>query len=235
MSASLRRHMKISKVIKTAFKRYFLVGLIVILPIGVTIKFLFFFIDYLDQILEVNNGTFLFFIPEEFHPDFILGFHIPGLGVVFSILIILFVGVFSRNYMGKKLVRWTDQLVGRIPFARVIYNVVKDFLQTYVARDRIQYSRVVLVEFPRKGIYTLGLVTGVATGEVQERTKEKVLNIFVATTPNPTSGFYLMVPEEDVVDLKMTIEDAFKLIMSGGLVSPEKVNGALVEKHTKSK
>ena len=107
----------------------------------------------------------------------------------------------------------------KIPLARTIYNVVKQITDTFVKRDRSQFSRVVRVEYPRPGIYTLGFVTGLAPAEIQNQLQKKILNIFVPTTPNPTSGFYLMLPEEDVVDLNISVEDAFKLIVSGGMVT----------------
>ncbi|HLG19938.1 MAG TPA: DUF502 domain-containing protein [Bdellovibrionota bacterium] len=212
--------MKFLRFIKKALRRYLLVGVIVTVPFVVTLKFLLFFIDYLDNLLAIEQGRFLWVIPVEFHPDFVFGFHVRGLGVVFTFVVILIVGILSRNYFGHLLIRWGDRIVGRIPLARVVYNVVKEFLETYVSMDKEHYARVVLVEFPRKGIYTIGLVTGVPIEEIKAHMGEKVLNVFVPTSPSPVNGFYLAVPEKELIDLDMTVEDAFKVIMSGGLVSP---------------
>jgi len=214
--------MKISDVIKHAFKRYFLIGLIVTVPFIVTVKFLFFIIDSMDQILAINRGRWLFVIPEKLHPDHILGFHLPGLGVVFTVLIILGIGILSRNYFGNQMIKWSERMMERLPGGRVIYKVVKEILQTYVNKDRSNYSRVVLIEYPRKGIHTLALVTGVAAGEVQEKTGKKMINVFIPTTPNPTSGFYLMVAESEAITLDFTIEEAFKLIMTAGMTAVER-------------
>ncbi len=213
--------MKPTSLIRKTFRRYFLVGVIVLLPFVVTFKFFMFFIESLNSILEVQNGRFLYVIPSEFHPDFLLGVHIPGLGLIFTLVIILTVGMLSRNYFGRRLLRWGDNMMARIPLGRVIYKVVKQILQTFSSGQMSQFSKVVLVEFPRKGVHSIGFVTGTATGEVQEKTKETVINVFVPTTPNPTSGFLIMVPEDDVTLLEMSIEDAFKLIVSGGMVTPD--------------
>jgi len=207
-----------------AFKRYFLIGLIVLLPFAVAFNFILFIIRHLDAVLESDRGRFLYILPDSLHPDNILGFHIPGLGIIFLLVIILLTGVLSRNFFGKKLIEWSEALFARIPVIRLIYNAVKEIILTYVRRDKSRFSKVVMIEYPRRGLYTLAFVTGVAVGEIQRKTKEKVINLFVPTTPNPTSGFYIMIPEAEAIVLDLTIEDAFKLIVSGGMVSPEHLN-----------
>lgn len=214
--------MKFSKIIKVTFRKYFLVGLIVLVPFVVTIKFLIFIVNYFDGILHIKNGYFLYIIPEQFHPNRLLGFHIPGLGIFITIFFIITVGILSRNILGRRLIHMGDLLINKIPLVRTIYKVVKEALETYAASSNSRYSRVVLIQYPRQGLYTMAFVTGEAIRELQNQTAEKVINVFVPTTPNPTSGFYLMVPEKDAIPLQLTIEDAFKLIVSGGVVSPDR-------------
>jgi uncharacterized membrane protein len=207
--------------IRDIFRKYFVVGLIVVLPFAITIKFLFFIVDYFDQTLEVRHGRFLYVIPQEFHPDYFLGVHIPGLGVAFTVLIILLVGILSRYYFGTRLISAGESAMNRIPMLRAIYRMVKEILRTYSSRSGSQFSRVVLIEYPRTGIHTLAFVTGTATGELADKKSDPMLNIFVPTTPNPTSGFYLLIPESQTRTLNLTVEAAFKIIISGGIVSSD--------------
>jgi uncharacterized membrane protein len=197
------------------------VGLILFLPFAITIKFLFFIVDYFDQTLEISHGRFLYVIPAQFHPDHLLGVHIPGLGVVLTIFVILLIGVLSRNYVGYKMLSWGDALMNRIPMVRAIYRIVKEIMKTYSARSGAQFSRVVLIEYPRTGVFTIAFVTGPTMGEVAQKRSEHMVNLFVPTTPNPTSGFYLILPERETTPLEMSVEQAFKLIISGGMVSSD--------------
>ena len=214
--------MKLGKGFRKAFRRYFLIGLIVFLPFAITIKFLIFIIKYFDSILEVSQGRFLYIIPASLHPDALIGIHIPGLwGAIFTILLILLCGALSRNYFGKRVIGYGDTAITRIPRVRVVYGVVKDAIQTFSKRDKSHFSKVVLIEYPRPGIYTLAFVTGDTSNEVQKAVGQKMINIFLPTTPNPTSGFYLMIPENKATPLSMSVEDAFKTIISGGMVSPD--------------
>ncbi len=202
-------------------RRYFLVGLIVTLPFVIASTILYVLIDYLDQILVIRNGRWLFFIPERFHPDVLLGFHVIGLGFIFIFTMILIVGVISRSYLGRKFFGLGDWIIARVPIARTIYNIAKEILQTYANREKTQFSKVVLLEYPRLGIYSLGFVTGIAVDEIQKRTSQKVVNVFVPTSPNPTSGYFLMLPEKDITVLDMQVDEAFRLIISAGAVSTE--------------
>jgi uncharacterized membrane protein len=204
--------------IRKAFKKYFLLGLIVIIPFAVTLKIFFFIIRFFDDILAVEQGRFLYIFPAEVHPNFLLGFPIPFLGIFFFIALTLFVGLLSRYYFGRRLIQWTDSLMAKIPMASGVYGLVKQTVDTYVNRDKGQFSKVVMVEYPRKGLYTVAFVTG----EAPEMNQEQMLNVYVPTTPNPTSGFYLMVPEKDAKVLDLSVEDAFKLVVSFGMVSTSK-------------
>jgi len=197
---------------KNAIKKIFLTGLAATVPISVTIYVLFITVRMMDNLIQI--------IPPRFHPDRFLPFHIPGLGIIFTILFIFVVGLITRSYLGNKFVGLGEWFVDKIPFVRSIYKAVKQFIEALFGDKSMSFRRVVLIEYPRPGIYCIAFVTGIAKGEVQKKTAGTVLNLFVPTTPNPTSGFYLMIPECDVVNLNMTVEDAFTLIISGGMISP---------------
>jgi len=197
---------------KKAIKGIFLTGIAATVPIGVTIYVLVIIVGMMDSLIQ--------FIPPRFHPDRFLPFHVPGLGILFTVLFIFVVGLITRSYLGNRFVALGEWLVNQIPFVRSIYKAVKKFIEALFGDRSMSFRRVVLIEYPRTGLYCIAFVTGVARGEVQQKTSGMVLNLFVPTTPNPTSGFYLMVPESDVVNLNMTVEDAFTLIISGGMISP---------------
>ncbi len=189
---------------ESRIKKYFLTGLLVVVPISLTIYIL----------------TFLIAIVERFLPYKYLPFYIPGLGILITVLLIVGVGFLTSNYIGRKLLAMGDNIISRIPLVKSIYASVKQISQAVLSQDGKNFRRVVLIEYPRRGLYTLAFVTGVAGGEVQNKTEETVLNLFVPTTPNPTSGFYLMVPENEVTHLDMTTDEAFKLVVSGGMIAP---------------
>lgn len=193
-------------------KNIFLTGLAVVVPIGVTIYILFFLIAMMDGILAL--------IPAAIHPEKMLGFRVPGLGVIFTIILIFFVGLITKSWIGNKIVNLGEMFFGRIPVVRSIYQGTKQLVDALFSAKAGSFKKVVLFEYPRKGVYTVGFVTGRARGEIEENTGERFLNVFVPTTPNPTSGYYLMVPERDVINTDMTVEGAFKLVISGGLVHP---------------
>lgn len=201
------------KKIKANFKRYFITGLLVVVPLYLTIYIFALIVGYMDTLLN--------YLPEFLQPDTYLPFHIPGLGVIFTAVVVFVAGVLATNLLGKKLVEIGDKILARIPLFRSIYKPLKQFMETFLVSGYSGFRRVVLVEFPSKGMYSIGFLTGVAYGEVQNKTKEKVVNVFLPTTPNPTTGFYILVPEKDVTLLEMSVEDAFKLIITGGMVSPE--------------
>jgi uncharacterized membrane protein len=207
--------------IQKAIRSYLLIGLIVFLPFAITIKFLIFVVEYFDGVLAISDGRFLYVLPADLHPDVLLGFHVPGLGVLLTLLVVFLFGILSRNYLGSRLIDLSGNTIARIPLLGVIYKVVKDLTQTYSRRDRQQFSRVVLIEYPRPGIQTLAFVTGESSAAIEGVTGRKMLNLFLPTTPNPTSGFFLMIPADEAREMKMSVEEAFKLIISGGMVSPD--------------
>ncbi|MBI5874694.1 MAG: DUF502 domain-containing protein [Deltaproteobacteria bacterium] len=199
---------------KAGFKRYFITGLLVVVPLYLTVYIFALIVAYMDRLLN--------YLPESLRPDTYLKFHMPGLGVIVTIIVVFVIGILATNLLGKKLVEIGDAILAKIPLFRSIYKPLKQFMETFFVTGYSGFRRVVLVEFPSKGMYSVGFLTGVADGEVQSKTKEKVVNVFLPTTPNPTTGFYILIPEKDIIPLEMSVEDAFKLIITGGMVSPEK-------------
>jgi uncharacterized membrane protein len=205
------------KRLSTSLKNYFLTGLLVLLPIYITVKIILFLIKGMDAILR--------YIPPKYLPETYLQFYIPGLGVILVVIIILVVGLLTRNFIGGKIVRFGENIVNRIPFVRSLYTGVKQLMEAFFIQKNDAFKRVGLLEYPRRGIYALGFITGESKGEVQSKTGKKMINVFVPTSPNPTSGFYILIPEDDLIILDMTVEDAFKLVISGGMLSPhEKIS-----------
>jgi uncharacterized membrane protein len=197
---------------KKQIRKIFFTGLAVSIPIGLTVYILFFIIDLMDGLLGI--------IPAEIHPDNLLGRHIKGLGVIFTILLIFVVGLITKSYIGNWLIEAGESLLNRIPLVRGIYQSLKQIVDAMMDKDGKGYQGVVLIEFPRQGIFSVAFVTGEAMTELKPKTEERCLNVFIPTTPNPTSGYYLIVAESNVKKLNITVEEAFKLIISGGIVSP---------------
>lgn len=188
---------------KAHLKKYFLSGLIVVVPISLTIYILIIIVKFTDKLYPISY----------------LPFYVPGFGIIITFCIILLVGIITTNFIGKRFIFISERIIARIPMVKVIYNSIKQIVEAIFSTDDKGFRRVVLIEYPRKGIFTMAFVTGITRGEVQEKTEKKVLNVFVPTTPNPTSGFYLMVPEDEVKDLNITPDEAFRLIVSGGMAS----------------
>lgn len=210
------------KYIKHKLKTYFLTGLLVVVPVGITLFILKFVIARLDDMLAV--------LPAAFHPQTYIPFPVPGLSLIIMLLIVMAVGIVTRNILGKKLVNMGEYIVDKIPLVRSVYLLVKQLMETIFNHDKTSFKQVIMVEYPRKGLYSLGFVTGVARGEVQEKTTQRVMNVFIPTSPNPTSGYLIMIPEEDIINLDMNVESAFKLILSGGVVTSEKQAEELLKK-----
>jgi len=205
------------KRLRTNLKNYFFTGLLVILPIFITVYVILFLIRGMDAILK--------FIPVKYLPETYLNFHIPGLGLIFVVILVFAVGLLARNIVGRKIVHLGENIVERIPLVRILYAGLKQLLETIFLQKTDAFKRVALVEYPRRGTYVIGFITGESKGEVQDKTDKNMINVFIPTTPNPTSGFYMLVPDDELVVLNMSVEDAFKLIISGGIVSPPKLDG----------
>lgn len=191
----------------------FITGLLTVVPLSFTI--------YVISIVLKNSDRIFNLLPEPYNPKRLIPFPVPGLGILVVVLVVFLIGLLVRNYVGSRIVEFGERIVYQIPLVRPIYSAVKQLLTAIFSQTGDGFERVVLIEYPRKGLYALGFVTGVARGEVQEVTEQRVLNVFLPTTPNPTSGFYLLVPDSDIIPLKISVEDAFKLIISGGLVSSQ--------------
>lgn len=200
-------------------RAYFLAGVLILAPIAITLALAFWLIDFVDSRIVP-------LIPAQWNPDTYLkdtlGVEIglPGLGVLVLLIVITLIGWITAGYLGRLLVRIGENVVARMPVVRSIYGAIKQIFETVLRNQSSSFRQAVLVEYPRRGLWTIAFVTGETEGEVQNLIKEDVLNIYVPTTPNPTSGFLLFVPREDVVMLDMSVEDAFKLIVSTGIVTP---------------
>ncbi|MFZ5594330.1 MAG: DUF502 domain-containing protein [Pseudomonadota bacterium] len=200
-------------------RRYLIAGLLVWLPLGVTVLVIKLLVDFMDQTLLV--------LPQNWHPDKLLGFHIPGLGVLLSIVVVLITGVMVANFFGRELVAMWEKFLNRIPLVRPIYSAVKQLTETVFTSGGQSFRKVLLIEYPRKGLWTLAFQTGTAVGEAQTRTTEEVVNVYVPTTPNPTSGFFLMVSRREAVELDMSVDDGLKMIISMGAVVPKWEKGVV--------
>jgi len=196
---------------KKKIKNLFLTGLAVIVPIAVSL-YVFFFL------IQVMDGLFLV-IPEGYHPEKIIGFRIPGLGIIFTVILILICGLITKSYLGKKAVSLGEYLLGRIPVIRMIHRASKHVIDSFVVGKTHSFQQVVLVQFPRRGLYSLGFITGIMGGELEMTVGKRCLPVFVPTTPNPTSGFFLIIPEEELIPTSLTVEEAFVMIMSVGIVN----------------
>ncbi|MBI5183319.1 MAG: DUF502 domain-containing protein [Nitrospinae bacterium] len=205
------------KRLKYRIRNIFIAGLLVILPIGITYFILSFLFNNIDSLLSPILTRLLIFIGLPLRP----GYRIPGLGLMATILIIFIVGLLTTNIFGRKLVKFGELILEKIPVVRSVYTGAKQVINTIAHTDKKAFRQVVMVEFPRKGVYSIGFVTGETKGEVQDLTKEEVVNVFLPTTPNPTSGFLLFAPRNEITPLSMTVEDGLKLIISGGIVTPK--------------
>ena len=190
-------------------RNYFIAGIVVLIPIGVTI--------YLTLLLASISSKIL---PKEINPNHYLPYNIPGVEIVMAIILITLIGFISVSFIGKKLLEVFNNILKRIPILRTIYSAIVQMTETFTKNDNKKKS-VVLVEYPRKGSWAVGFATKDNTGEISTKTKRQLINVFVPTTPNPTSGFLLMFPKEDVIYLDLTFEEASKFIVSAGTTEPE--------------
>jgi len=197
----------------TRIRRYLITGLLVWLPLGVTVLVVKLLVDTMDQTLLL--------LPEAFRPDHLLGFHIPGLGVLLSVLVILTTGVIMAHFFGQQILAAWESILNRIPLVRSIYASVKQLSETLLSTGGQSFRKVLLIEYPRRGAWTLAFQTGTEVGEAQAKTGEEVISVYVPTTPNPTSGFFLMLPSKDVVELDMSVDEGLKMIISMGVVVPK--------------
>jgi uncharacterized membrane protein len=203
-------------------RAYFLAGVIVTAPIGITVLLVWQFVTFLDT--QVGG-----LIPERYNPESYLPFSVPGLGLLMMLAFLTLVGFLAAGLAGRTLVHIGERLLSRMPVIRSVYSTLKQIFETVLAQSSRSFREVVLVEYPRRGIGAIGFVTGPTRGEVQMRSEEELVNVFLPTTPNPTSGFLLFVPKRDLVHLDMTIEEGIKLVISGGIVAPPSQLDALAD------
>lgn len=193
----------------TRLRNYFLTGIVVLVPIGITLYLTKFFISISSNL-----------IPKEINPNSYLPFSIPGLEIFLSIIFITMIGGLSLSFIGKKILQFVNDLFKRIPILRTIYSAIGQMAETIVPKKKNRKS-VVLVEYPRKGSWAVGFATKDNKGEISKKTKKALVNVFVPTTPNPTSGFLLMFPKDEIVYLDMSFEEASKFIVSAGTSNPK--------------
>ena len=189
-------------------RNYFIAGIVVLIPIGITVYLTVFVISISSKIL-----------PKEINPNHYLPYNIPGLEILISIFLITFVGWLSLSFIGKRLLNMFNNLLKRIPILRTIYSAIGQMTQSFTTNDKGK-KNVVLVEYPRKGSWAVGFATKENTGEISNKTNKELINVFVPTTPNPTSGFLLMFPKDEVIYLDLTFEEASKFIVSAGTSNP---------------
>jgi len=201
-----------------AIRNYLIAGLLIWVPIMVTVWVVRFLARILDQSLLL--------LPAGWRPEVLVGHYIPGLGVVMSLLLLLITGLLVRNLFGRQIVHGAESLIKRIPVIGSVYGGAKTFSETVLADQGGSFKQVVMVEFPRKGIFSIGFITSEDLEEAQAKTAQDVTCVFVPTTPNPTTGFIILVPRDEVVRMDMTVDDAFKMLLTLGVVVPKWSPGA---------
>ena len=193
-------------------RRYLVAGILVWAPLAVTWFLLKIGVGLMDKTLAI--------IPAKYQPDELLGVHVPGLGVILTIIVLLVTGILAANFVGRAFVGGWESLMDRIPVVRAIYSAAKNFAEMVFSDSSQSFKKVLLIQYPRKGLYSLAFQTSSRLGEVQGRTGEDVVCCFLPTTPNPTSGFIIIVPKKDIIELDMEVDEALKMIISLGVVVP---------------
>ncbi len=198
-------------------KRYFITGLLIWVPLGMTAWVLKFLIDTMDQSLLL--------LPDSLQPERLLGMNIPGIGTILTLLVVFITGLLTANIIGQKLVSFWEGVLWRIPVVKSIYWGIKQVSDTLFSSQGVAFRKALLVQYPREGSWTIAFMTGQPGGDVINHLKGEYISVYVPTTPNPTSGFFLMMPKSDVIELDMNVDTALKYIISMGVVSPNNENG----------
>jgi len=199
-----------------ALRTYFLTGLVVTGPVGLTFLLITWVIDLLD-------GWFKPLLPAQFQPEQYLPYDIPGVGLVVALIIVLLVGGFTANFLGRRLIAIGDNIITQMPAIGTVYNALRQIFKAAIDNNR-SFSEVAMIEYPRKGVWAIGFVTNDIKGQIANQVGGETIAIFLPTTPNPTSGFLLFLPKEDVKILDMTVEEGARLVISAGLTNEEKSN-----------
>lgn len=189
-------------------RNIFITGFLIILPIAGSLYIMYLFFSFIDNLFNAPlKGLF--------------GIEVPGVGVILTFTIIFSIGIIARNYFGKKILHLTERIIIKIPLVKTIYISIKQIVDTLFLKKKDAFKKAVLVEYPKEGVYTIGFITSESPREISKKTKAECVSLFIPTTPNPTSGMFIIVPKDKVTYLDMDVEEAIKLIVSGGLVTPE--------------
>jgi uncharacterized membrane protein len=194
-------------------RKYFVTGLLILVPLAITLWVLNLIIGTMDQSLLL--------LPERWRPEALIGFHVPGLGTILTLLVVFLTGLGTRNFIGKQVVYLWESLLVRIPVVKTIYSSVKQVSDTLFSSSGNAFRKALLVQYPRQGSWTIAFLTGVPGGDVKNHLQGDYISVYVPTTPNPTSGFFLMMRRADTIELDMSVDEALKYIVSMGVVSPE--------------
>lgn len=198
----------------STLRKWLVAGILVWAPLAITFWVIQAVVGFMDKTILL--------LPPAFRPEALFGFNIPGLGAVLAIIVVLITGALMANFLGRRLIGVWESILNRIPLVRSVYSAVKQVIETFVSQDSRSFRQVVLVEYPRKDCWALAFLAGEPVGEVQDKTAQKVLTVFVPTAPNPTSGFVIMLPEHEVIALDMSVEEGFRMVISLGVVTPKK-------------
>lgn len=198
------------------FRKYIITGLLIWIPLGITIFVIRLLVNLMDQSILL--------LPYAWRPEAVFGFNLPGLGIVISAMVIFITGFFLTNLAGRRLIKIWENFLDRIPLVRSIYSSVKQVTTTVLSSDNNTFNEVLLIQYPRKGLWTLCFKTGDSPSAFNEVSNEELITVFVPTTPNPTSGFIIFVPKNEAKKLDLDVEDALKLVMSLGVVTPDNIS-----------
>jgi uncharacterized membrane protein len=194
-------------------KKYLITGLLIWIPLAITLWVLQLIVGTMDQSLRL--------LPPQYQPEVLLGYKIPGLGAVLTVLVVFLTGLLASNILGQRLLMLWENILGRIPVVKTIYNGVKQVSDTLFAPGGQAFRQALLVQYPRQGSWTIAFLTGQPGGDVTNHLRGDFVSVYVPTTPNPTSGFFLMMPRSDVIELEMSVDEALKYVISMGVVAPE--------------
>jgi len=206
---------------KKKMKRYFITGFLVLIPFGATFSLIKFVLETADRFFKSDDGKFFYFIPPESIPQVLRNFPLPGFGLIVLVILIFISGIITTNIFGKRLLGFGENMINHIPLIRKIYSGIKQLINTVFVGDSKSFQRCALIEYPRKGIFTIVFVTNDCPQSIRDTVGRELVSVFLPTTPNPTSGFLLMLPREELIMINMSVEEAFKLIISGGIMRPE--------------
>ncbi len=196
---------------------YLFAGILVTAPISITVYLTYVFLTFVDS-------KVVHLLPKDWYDALYGSTTFPGLGLIISLTGFIMIGWFATNFLGRMIIRVSEYIVARMPVIRTLYSAIKQIFETIMATQSTAFREVVMLEYPRKGVWSIGFVTGITQGEVQEHTKAETVNVFVPTTPNPTSGYLLFVPKKELKYLDMSVEEGVKLVVSAGIISPQDGN-----------